>query len=324
MNAAASEGSSALRAIVYDRYGPPEVLTSRELPAPTPRPGEVLLDVRAAALNPKDSFIRKGRFSFITGHRFPRRLGYDVAGVVRSHGAGVTGFGPGDPVFGMMNGLAGGTVAEQVCVPASELAPMPAGLSFEEAAALPLAALTALQALRDDGRLRPGQRVLLHGASGGVGGFAIQIARVLGARVTTTSSARNLGQCLGLGADEAWDYAQRDGLEPGAGWDAFFDIFGNRSFQRARPALGPRGAYVTTVPGLRIAVQQVLTLPLRQRARLVLVRSRRRDLDQLARWVVEGRLRPVIDRVVTLDEVAAAQAHIETKRARGKVVVRIG
>lgn len=313
-----------MRAIQYDRYGPPEVLTLRDLPTPAPRPGEVLLDVRAAALNPKDSFVRKGRFSLITGHRFPRRLGYDVSGVVRSVGAGAAGFAPGDQVFGMMNGFAGGTVAEQVCMPASELALKPAGLSFEEAAALPLAALTALQALRDDGRLRPGQRVLLHGASGGVGGFAIQIAKALGARVTTTSSARNLGHCLGLGADEALDYTRQDGLARGAGWDVFFDIFGNRSFRRARPALGDGGAYVTTVPSLSIAVQQVLTLPLRQRARLVLVRSNRRDLDQLARWVDEGRLRPVIDRVVRLDEVAAAQAHIETKRALGKVVVRLG
>jgi NADPH:quinone reductase-like Zn-dependent oxidoreductase len=313
-----------MRAILYDRYGPPELLTSRELATPTPRPGEVLLDVRAAALNPKDSFVRKGRFRSITGRRFPRRLGYDVAGVVRALGAGATGFTPGDPVFGMLNGWDGGTVAEQVCVPADELAPKPASLSYEEAAALPLAGLTALQALRDEGRLRPGQRVLLHGASGGVGGFAIQIAKALGARVTTTSSARNLGHCLGLGADEAWDYARQDGLERGAGWDLFFDVFGNRSFQRVRPALGPRGIYVTTVPGLRIAIQQVLTLPRRQRARLVLVRSNRRDLDELARWAVVGRLRTVIDRVVTLDEVAAAQAHLETKRARGKVVVRIG
>lgn len=312
-----------MRAILYDRYGPPDVLTSRDLPTPTPRPGEVLLDVRAAALNPKDSFVRKGRFRFITGNRFPRQLGYDVAGVVRALGAGAAGLAPGDAVFGMVNGWAGGTVAEQICVPADELAPKPAGLSFEEAAALPLASLTALQALRDEGRLRSGQLVLLHGASGGVGSFAIQIARALGARVTTTSSARNLGHCKGLGADEAWDYALQDGLGRGTGWDVFFDVFGNRSFQRVRPALGPRGTYVTTVPGLRIALQQTLTLPLRKRARLVLVRSNRRDLDQLARWVDEGRLRPVIDRVFTLDQVAAAQAHIESKRARGKVVVRI-
>lgn len=310
-----------MRAIVYERYGPPEVLELRELPSPVPASGEVLVKVRAAALNPKDSLIRKGKFRRVTVARFPRRLGYDVSGVVAAVGSGVTRLRPGDEVFGMKQAWAGGTVAEEVCLLEDELAKKPPRMSFEEAAATPLAALTALQALRDEARLQPGQRVLINGGSGGVGVFAIQVARALGAKVTTISSARNFELCRSLGAEDTWDYATRKDL--GSGWDVFFDVFGNRSLQRVRPALGPRGTYVTTVPGLRIALQQTLTLPLRRRARLVLVRSNRRDLDQLVRWVDEGRLRPVIDRVFTLDQVAAAQAHIESKRARGKVVVRI-
>jgi NADPH:quinone reductase-like Zn-dependent oxidoreductase len=315
--------SRVMRGIVYERYGPPEVLEVRELARPVPGPGEVLVDVSAAALNPKDSLVRKGRFRLVTGQRFPRRLGYDFAGVVHSLGPGVTGLAPGAPVFGMLNGWAGGTVAEQVCVPQRELARKPERLDFEQAAALPLAALTALQALRDEAQLQPGQRVLINGASGGVGVVAIQVARLLGARVTTTSSARNLELCRSLGAHEAWDYAAREAFAPGGGFDVIFDVFGNRSFSRARPALAARGTYVTTVPGAAAVALHLLTRWLPRRARLVVVRSNRADLEQLARAAGEGALVPVIDRVVPLEETAAGQAHVETRRARGKVVVRV-
>ena len=312
-----------MRAIVYERYGPPEVLEVRELPFPVPAAGEVLVSVRAAALNPKDSLIRKGKFRRFARDRFPRLLGYDVAGVVRSVGDGVTHWRAGDEVFGMKNAWAGGTVAEEVCLPADELALKPKRLSFEEAAALPLAGLTALQALRDEGRLQPGQRVLINGGSGGVGVFAIQVARALGAHVTTTSSARNLELCRSLGAAAAWDYATQNGLTAGAGWEVFFDVFGNRRFGQVREALGPRGTYVSTVPGAQTVLLHFLTRFFPRRARLVVVKSNTRDLEQLAQWVDAGALRPVIDRVVPFTDVSAGQAHVETRRARGKVVVRV-
>jgi NADPH:quinone reductase-like Zn-dependent oxidoreductase len=312
-----------MRAIVYERYGPPEVLEVRELPSPLPAAGEVLVSVHAAALNPKDSLIRKGKFRRVTGNRFPRGLGYDLSGVVRAVGPGVTRLRAGDEVFGMKNGWAGGTVADEVCAPEGELALKPKGLSFEDAAALPLAGLTALQALRDEGRVQPGQRVLIHGASGGVGVFAIQVARALGAHVTTTSSARNLELCRSLGAQETWDYTQQTGLSDGAGWDVFFDVFGNRSFGQVRRALGPKGTYVSTVPGAQTVVLHFATRFLSRRARLVVVKSNTRDLEQLAQWVEAGSLRAVIDRVVPFTEAAAAQAHVETRRARGKVVISL-
>ena len=312
-----------MRAIVYERYGGPEVLQLRELPSPAPGAGEVLLEVHAAALNPKDSLVRKGKFQRVTGARFPRRLGFDVAGVVRAVGAGVQRLKAGDAVFGMMNGWAGGTVAEQVCLSEHELALKPARASFVEAAALPLVSLTALQALRDEAHVRAGDRVLLHGASGGVGVHAIQLARALGAEVTTTSSAHNLELCRALGAHHAWDYTAQTGLNAGAGWHCFFDIFGNRSFGAARAALAPRGTYVSTVPGARIVLQHLLTRFARRRARLVVVKSNAADLAQLAAWVDAGVLKAVVDEVLPLEEVAAGQAHIETKRARGKVVVQL-
>lgn len=312
-----------MRAIVYDRYGPPEVLEVRELPSPVPAAGEVLVRVRAAALNPKDSLIRKGKFRAVTRARFPRLLGYDVAGVVGAVGEHVTRFRVGDDVFGMKQAWAGGTIAEEVCMLGDELALKPPKLSFEDAAALPLAGLTALQALRDEGRLKPGQKVLINGGSGGVGVFAIQIARALGAHVTTTSSARNLELCRSLGAHETWDYAAKNGLEPGAGWDVFFDVFGNRRFSRVRAALSPTGTYVSTVPAVNTAVLHVLTRFSARRARLVVVHSNGRDLEQLAQWAHAGTLAAVVDRVVPFTEVGSGQAHVETKRARGKVVIAV-
>ena len=310
-----------VRAVIYEKYGPPEVLELRELPSPVPGEDEVRVTVRAAALNPKDSLIRKGKFRRVTVGQFPRRLGYDASGVVAAVGQRVTRFVVGDEVFGMKQAWAGGTVAEEVCLLENELVKKPAGVSFEEAAAVPLAALTALQALRDEGKLQPGQRVLINGGSGGVGVFAIQVARALGAKVTTISSARNFELCRSLGADETWDYATRKDF--GTGWDVFFDVFGNRSFGALRSALSPKGTYVTTVPSVQNAALHVLTGFLSRRTRLVVVKSNAPDLEVLARWLEGRQLKAVIDRVVSLSDVGSGQAHVETKRARGKVVVKV-
>lgn len=314
----------AMRAIVYDRYGPPEVLEERELPSPVPGPSQVLVRVKAAALNPKDSLIRKGKFKAATGAAFPKLIGSDVSGVVEAVGAGVSTLRPGDEVFGMRNGFRGVTLAELAVLEADELAPKPKTLSFEEAAALPLTTLTALQALRDLGHVTKGSRVLLHGASGGVGVVAVQVAKALGATVTTTSSERNLELLRGLGADETLDYTKDPGLTRGRDWSCVFDIFGNLRFSKVKASLAPRGVYVTTVPALRNVVDDVRTrwLPFK-RARLVVVKGNRADLEVVAALVAEGKLRPVIDRVLPLSETAAAMAHVETKRARGKVVLRV-
>jgi NADPH:quinone reductase-like Zn-dependent oxidoreductase len=279
--------------------------------------------VRAAGLNPKDVLVRKGKYRLFTGGRFPRGVGYDWAGEVAEVGGSVSGIAAGDRLFGMLNGWDGATCAEYVAVRPAECAPMPAGLSFEEAAAIPLSAQTALQALRDLGAARAGQRVLAHGASGGVGVFALQIAKALGMHVTSTSSARNRELCRSLGADETLDYASDDPFAPGRAYDLVFDVFGNRRFALARPALAPGGRYVTTVPSRRIVLESLATLLSSRRARLVNVRSRSEDLRLLAGWVEQGRLRPVVERVYGLGEVAAAHAALETKRTRGKLVVRI-
>ncbi|MDP1922315.1 MAG: NAD(P)-dependent alcohol dehydrogenase [Myxococcales bacterium] len=313
-----------MKAIIYDRYGAPDVLELRELAPPVAAGGEVLVRVRAAALNPKDSLIRKGKFKAASGPTFPKLLGYDVAGVVEALGAGITKLRIGDEVFGMRNGFTGGTVAELVTLQETELCLKPVALTFEEAAALPLTSLTALQALRDLGGVGPGARVLIHGASGGVGVVAVQLAKALGATVTTTCSEKNLEFVRSLGADETLDYTKETGLEPGRDWSCVFDVFGNRRFSTAKASLGPRGVYVSTVPSVRSVFDDLRTrwLPFKK-SRLVVVKSNTTDLEALCGFVERGQLKPIIDRVVPLAETAAGQAHVETKRARGKVVISV-
>jgi NADPH:quinone reductase-like Zn-dependent oxidoreductase len=299
------------RALVYDRYGSLDVLTTRDVSLPAPEAGERLVRVRAAALNPKDSLVRKGRFSFLSGRRFPKLVGVDYAGELDT----------GARVWGALEEVtyARGTLADEVVAREGEWGPMPATLGFEEAASLPLVGLTALQALRDLGSVKPGARVAIHGASGGVGTAAIQLARSLGAHVTTTSSEGSLALCRSLGADVALDRA-KETLD-GGGFDLVFDVFGNLRFSPG--ALSPRGVFVSTVPSAHLFADIARTAFGPRRAKLVLVRARRRDLDELARLVDSGALRPVIDRIEPFSRAKEAIAHLETKRTRGKIVVRM-
>jgi NADPH:quinone reductase-like Zn-dependent oxidoreductase len=312
-----------MKAVEYDRYGPASVLSLREVPRPRPGPGEILVRVRAAALNPKDVLVRAGKFRLVTGRRFPKRVGFDWAGEVAEVGSGVAGVPPGSAWYGMLDGFHGGACAEYLVARRGHCAPKPASLGFVEAAAVPLAASTALQALRNVARLEQGMRMLVNGASGGVGVFAVQIAKVLGAHVTATSSAANLELCRRLGADVALDYRVADPLSGTDRFDVVFDVFGNRCFSEARRALAPRGTYVTTVPKLQILVDAVRTLLAPPRARLVGVRPRSADLELIARLVDERRIVPVVEHVFPLDSIVEAEEQAGSKHTRGKVVVRI-
>ena len=307
----------------YDRYGGPEVLVVRARPRPVPGRGQVLVRVRAAALNPKDVLVRAGKLRWLTGRGFPRRTGYDWAGEIAAVGAGVDDLAIGERALGMIQANAGGACAEYVVAERGELTRCPPALARDEAAALPLAALTALQALRDLAHLEHGQRVLINGASGGVGTLAVQVARALGAHVTAVTSARNAELVRALGADDVLDYAVADLARPTAPYDAIFDVFGNRSFAALRAALTPRGTYVTTVPALRNVVDHLRTRLPGRRARLVVVRSRTADLDALLALHARGALRPIIDRRYPLAELADAHRYLATRRARGKVVITI-
>lgn len=312
-----------MKAALYHRYGPPEVITIGEHPSPRLRRGWIRVRNRAAGVNPVDWKVRSGKLWFLSGPRFPKIPGGDFSGEILEVGAGVEDLRPGDRVFGLTVAYAGGAGAEELVVRASWAGRVPDGVPHVQAAALPIAGLTALQCLRDLGRVGPGSRVLVNGGSGGVGTFAVQLARLMGAEVTAVCSGRNAEMVRALGAHHVIDYTAEDPLDSGP-WDLFFDAVAATSYPRARASLAPRGVYVHTDPRGKDFLWAALTaLPPGRRARGFLVRPRRRDLEELVGMVADGRLRPVIEKELPLDEIVAAHAHLETGRARGKVVLRI-
>ncbi len=310
-----------VRALQYDRYGGVEQLTLREVPRPAARGGP-RVRVAAAALNPKDALFRKGKFRLLSGRRFPKGCGLDFAGHVEVAGAGLA---VGQRVFGMIEEYAftRGTLADVVAVRPEEVCALPEGVALADAAAIPLVSLTALQALRDVAGVGAGARVLVNGASGGVGTVAIQIARALGASVTTVSSAGTTGLCAQLGATRTLDYAARDAELESHAYDVVFDVFGSLTFATARGALGRRGVFVSTVPSAGRVLRDVLLRWGSQVERLVVVRPRRADLETLAGWLVRGELRAVIDTRLPLARYAEAFARLESKHTHGKIVLDV-
>ena len=302
-----------MRAVEYDAYGSTDVLAVRAVEEPgAPAPGEIRVRTRATSVNPKDTFVRKGRFKTLTDAAFPKRVGYDWAGTIEAAGDGVTALAAGDVAFGMIDGWSGGTCAEIINVPAAASARVTADANLEELAATPLAAQTALQALVDVAAVETGARVLVNGASGGVGLFALQIARELGAHVTARSSAASADLCLEYGAHAYADYARGTLEDAGGPFDVVFDVFGNLAYDDAANVLTDRGILVSTVPSpatfAAIAATRERT---GKRAALVNVRSRAADLARLSGLYRSGRLRVHLDRVFALDDIAAAHAHVE-------------
>jgi NADPH:quinone reductase-like Zn-dependent oxidoreductase len=306
-----------MKAFAIRRYKAP--MEMMELPRPEPGAGELLVRVRAASVNPLDYKIRDGAVKVLLSFSFPLILGTDLAGDVEAIGPSVTKFELGDAVYSRLDNDRIGAFAEYALVRESAAARKPARLDYTQAASLPLVGLTAWQALIELAQLRAGQKVLIHAGSGGVGTVAIQIARTLGARVTSVSSARNRDFCRALGADEALAYDEDRPFAAPRAYRAVFDAYGNRSYAEVRPALARGGTYVTTVPSARL-FGNMLAL---RRARLVVVRRRRADLDRLASLVVEGKVRPVIEEVFPFHRVHDAFRRLESRRARGKLVVTI-
>jgi NADPH:quinone reductase-like Zn-dependent oxidoreductase len=314
--------SRSVKAVVYDRYGPPEVLRIADVADPKIPAGGVLVRVTRAALNPKDALTRRGRFRRISGSRFPKRCGMDLAGfVVESRSPR---FAPGQRVFGFLTEVRylRGSLAERVACTANELAAIPAGVSDEDAAATALVGLSALQAFRDKARIVPGQRVLINGAAGGVGTVAIQIGRLLGAVVHTVSSEANRALCSELGAHQTWSYPEH-GWKREPPFDVIFDVFGNLVFRDVRAQLARRGRFVSTVPSPRRFLREVTSRFASQEERLIVVRPRREDFETLARWLAEKKVRAVIDGRHSLEHLQEAFARLESKRTRGKIVIEI-
>lgn len=314
----------AMKAAVIEKFCPAVPMQVRDVPRPVPGPGQVLIEVHASSVNPIDWKIPGGQMPARYGAEFPMILGFDAAGVVVEVGAGVTAFAPGHAVFARSDIGAGRCYAEYAVLNVRTVARKPEKLSHAEAAAMPLAALTALNGLRDPGQLKAGQRALIIGASGGVGTYAVQIARNLGARVTAVCSTANLALARELGADEVRDYTREPVLVPGAGYDIIYDTVGAHSLAAARPALADGGCYVTLVPGPGIEFFMPGQTVRKPGGGYFLVWApTAADLETLAGWVREGRLRSVIDSEFRLEDISAAHARSQTLRARGKIIIRV-
>jgi NADPH:quinone reductase-like Zn-dependent oxidoreductase len=313
-----------MKAVVYHNYGSPDVLELTEVPKPTVKDDEVLIKVQAASVNPHDWHFLTGTpylARLMAGSLKPKHkvLGVDVAGRVEAVGANVKRFQPGDEVFGSNDH---GGFAEYASLPAAHLALKPASMSFEEAAAIPLAGLTALQGLRDHGQLQSGQKVLINGASGGVGSFAVQIAKALGAKVTGVCSTGNLDLVRSLGADQVIDYTQEDFAQTGECYDLIFDVTRRRSFGDCKCALGPRGIYVTTEVSPSLLLRGLWVSKIgSQKLVSMLTRPDQKDLLVLAELFQAAKVTPVVERRYLLSEVPAAIRYIGTGHARGKAVI---
>ena len=313
---------ATMRAAVLRQYGAAEVLHVEEIPRPDPKPGQVLIRVRAAGLNPIDWRTRNGSLRFVLPGTWPLVLGYDISGEVVQSAADASPLRPGDEVFCMADTRFGGGYAEYAAVGAAVVVTKPASLSHAEAAAVPLAAMTALQALRDHGRLASGGRVLINGASGGVGTFAVQVAKLLGGEVTAVTSGKNGELVRQLGADHVIDYTQTDITRQDPQYDVVLDAISKTSYWACRRILKPHGRFVILLPTPPHLLNQALTwIGAGRQSRTFMVQARAGDLRWLKERIEAGRLRPVIDTVFPLDQAAEAHRRSEAGHVRGKLIL---
>ena len=311
-----------MRAVGIRRYGPPERLEPLEVERPEVGRDGVLIRVAAAGVNPADCLLRSGGLRFVARQKMPFVPGADVAGVVEAVGPDVTRFRAGDPVYAMLPNTAGGGYAEYAVAAEGTAAAVPPGLTLGEAAGVPLAALTALQALRDEANLAAGDHVLVNGASGGVGTFAVQISRAMGARVTAVASGRNADLVGGLGADEFLDYTREDVTAGKRRYDAVFDAANVLAFRKVRRVLKPNGVFVTVNPFVgRLSSGWLSRFRGGRRIRSFLVRPDGADLEKVGAWIEAGEVRPVIESSYPLADAAEAHRRSESRRSRGKLVL---
>ncbi len=331
-----------MKAAVYSRYGPPDVLQIKDIERPVPRDDEVLIKVRAASVNPLDEGLMKGGGRLVTGLLKPKaaRLGIDVAGHVEAVGRNVAQFKPGDSVFGacirdpqasaLRVWIPQGAFAEYACAHQSALVMKPEKLSFEQAASAPVAAFTALQGLRDNGKIHAGHKVLINGASGGVGTFAVQVAKSFGAEVTGVCSTRNVEMVRSIGANHVIDYTQDDFTQGGKRYDLIFDCIGNHPLSSCRRVLTPTGMLIMVgertgrrMIGIlaRLISAFVWSRLMSQKMVTFLARPITEDLTIMRELMANGKVIPVIDRCYSLSEVGEAVRYLGEWRARGKVVI---
>lgn len=336
--------TAPMHALLLNRYGGPEAAALGTVPRPVPGAGELLVRVHAAGLNPVDFKTREGKLKVIQRYSLPAVMGNELAGVVQTVGPGATRFSPGDRVFARVPKGSMGAFADYAVVPESVTTPMPASIDFETAAGVPLAGLTALQALRDELHLKPGSRVFIPGGAGGVGTFAIQIAKWLGAEVTTTASPRGRDLVERLGADVVIDYTVQDFTDHVRDMDGVFDLLGGETLSKSFSVVKP-GATVVSVAALpepQTALKDLGRGPLLAalfwfasyglraqarkhgaRYRFLFMHPSGAELAELAQLIEQGVLNPVIDRIFPFEQIGDAFAYLESGRAKGKIVVRM-
>ncbi len=316
-----------MKAIVQNDYGSADVIKLAEVAQPAMKDNRVLVRVKAVSINAGDVFAMRGNpwlIRLTAGFPKPKNyiLGWDMAGVVESVGFNVTQFHPGDEVYAACSGA----LAEFVSVAENKLALKPSTLTFEQAAAIPTAAITALKGLRDVGKLQPGQKVLINGASGGVGTFAVQIAKALGAEVTGVCSTRNVDMVRSLGADDVVDYTRKDFTQNGRRYDLILDNVASHSFSDLMRVLTPQGRIVPNSghSGMGYVFKAFLLSPfLRQLGSMYLAVPNGKNLTQLKEWIETGKVKPVIERTYQLRETPEAFRHLDKEHARGKVVITV-
>lgn len=328
-----SQKDAMMKAIVYAQYGSPDVLTIKEVEKPTPKDNEVLIKISATAVNAADwRLVRADPFlvRLYNGLLKPKQtiLGSDVAGRIEAVGKNVSQFQPGDEVFGNLFSCGWGGFAEYVCAPEKVLLLKPARMTFEQAAAVPLAGVTALQGLRDQGQIKLGQKVLIQGAGGGVGTFAVQIAKAFGAEVTGVCSTSNVEMVRSIGADQVVDYTQEDFTKNGQLYDLILAVNGYHPISAYKRALSPRGRYVMAGGSMTQMMQAMFLGPWMsmtggQKMGNLTAKTNTPDLAFLKELLEEGKIVPVIDRRYSLHEVAEAIRYLEAAHARGKVVITV-
>jgi len=312
-----------MKAALIEQYGGPEVIKIAEIDRPVPGPGELLIKVFATSVNPVDWKIRKGNLKMIISKKFPKILGIEFAGTVEEVGENVTGFIKGQRVFAG-SGYEGGGYAEYAVAQAGRTILIPDNVSFEEASTMAVAGMTALQGLRNKGRIKPGMDVIVNGASGGVGTYAIQIAKVLGAKVTAVCSAKNFDLVKSLGADVIIDYKETDFTKLPKKYNIIFDAVGYRTFWQTRNVLKKKGIYVNISPSIPLYITSLITrLNPGKKSKGFMLHPDMSDLREVMQMISDKKIRVIIDKVFPLEKLAEAHLYSETERAKGKIVISV-
>lgn len=313
-----------MKAAVIHRFGSPDVFSVEEVPKPkVEKPNQVLIEVHCASVNPIDWKTRRGNLKFLLGFKFPKVLGYDVSGIIVEKGEDVHDFNVGDRVFCRLDNRQGGAYAEYAVAGEEVLARVPESMSFETAAAIPLAGLTALQGLRDHGQIEQGNRVFISGGAGGVGYFAVQIAQIMGADVTVVCSDRTMDVVKKLNPNKIYNYKKTDVTQLDDRYDLIFDTVGAYPYNQMSSQLVNGGNYVTTLPRPKVLWHKLIGMFRKHTVTSFLMKSVSEDCEWIADQVTSGKLDVLIDSLYDLDKIADAHSRSESGRAQGKILVRI-